>query len=122
MPRRHREPSFEEMGELERAAKTPDFNLRHPEMNQETEVFVGNFSQDGFDTLGFQKKRLGQQAFDHFGRGLPDLHPVFVDKQEYAPTAQLLAANKRILDRDEDYQRTQREVYKEDRKAGKKKE
>lgn len=64
---------------------------------------MGNFSQDGFNGLSWKKKRVGQQAFDHFGREPPDLHPVFVDKEEYAPTAKLLEANKRILDRDEGY-------------------
>ncbi len=109
---------MENMGDMERAEKSADFNIRHPEINPETETFFGNFRTEDFDKLTqIQKKRMGTQAYDHFGRPLEsDLHPVFVDKEEYAPTARSAATIKQIIWSEPSYRTEQEEMWREDRK------
>lgn len=55
---------------------------RHPEQ-LDTEVFVGNFTDDGYDCCGWTTKRCGIVAYCLDGtRADKTLRPVFIQAQE----------------------------------------
>jgi hypothetical protein len=61
-------------------------DFRHPEL-MEGEQFLGNFTQDEFKRSQYEKKRLGDTAYDIFNRVIPaanGLYPMFVSAKEYA--------------------------------------
>ena len=55
----------------------------HPERRPD-EVFLGNFTEAGFDASSWRTKRLGEKAYDPIRAGevLPDTRPVFVKIEE----------------------------------------
>ena len=70
------------------AEKFTDFNLTHPEMNLETEDFLGNYNEAVFIKIALLGKRMGSQAYDRFGNKQSrnnknePIYPVFVSKDQ----------------------------------------
>lgn len=64
-----------------------NFNHNHPEL-KDGEMFFSNFTQDGFDKLGFKTKRLGVVAYQSNGIRLNFLrvkrYPVFILRKEWS--------------------------------------
>lgn len=59
----------------------------HPEQRDD-EVFLGNCTEDGFNTIGWKTKRLGETAYDVDGNKISSvtwLRPAFRKRDEKPP-------------------------------------
>ena len=68
------------------------FNKRHPEL-REGEVFISNISdslpsayvndnRSDWRFIGWKTKRMGQVAYDIYGKPISDMRPVFAQRAE----------------------------------------
>jgi hypothetical protein len=80
--------------------KKPFFNENHPEL-QEGEMFLTNIipdhrilmisaegrlfvpSQNSWESIGWESKRLGDAAYDIYGNPIENYRPVFIKKWEH---------------------------------------
>lgn len=58
-----------------------DFNRFHPEKGIE-EVFVTNIKEGEEDSVRWETKRVGDIAYDSYGKKIENAHPVFVQALE----------------------------------------
>lgn len=58
-----------------------DNGNNHPEL-REGEVFLTNTSSEQFGQIGYKTKRLGDVAYDIYGKYVDNLQPVFVQRSE----------------------------------------
>jgi len=68
---------------------SPSKEKKHPEM-EEDEVFIGNFTKQALQHIGFQTKRAGEIAYDSDGKDISctGLYPIFVSRQEIIDNGQ----------------------------------
>lgn len=65
-----------------------ELNYNHPE-RRENEVYLTNATFRGFASFGWTTKRIGEYAYDIYGKCVPFFHhnehiyPVFVSRDEY---------------------------------------
>jgi len=57
------------------------FGLPHPEA-AESEVWFCNSTPDGFARMSWRTKRHGKVAYDNHDKPIPELWPIFIQRQE----------------------------------------
>lgn len=69
----------EEEGRVEMLPPLPT----HPEARDGE---ITNSTEEDYPIVGYQTKRMGKTTFSRYGRPIPQLFPVFVQKSEYYAT------------------------------------
>jgi hypothetical protein len=71
--------------------------MKHPEVKPD-ELFLGNYTRDAFQSIGWKGKRMGKVALDAEGKPIPaGLFPVFVKPAEVvAETRWVRGRNRRF--------------------------